>query len=113
MAFKKYNLTDRGTAELGVDINASATQITLQNVEDLPTSNFTLTLIQEVDDVFIKSEKIYVTTRTGNICTNVIRGYAGSTAKSFDAGDKAQLLIIAEHIIDIQNEVTRINTLFS
>lgn len=69
MPFKKYNLLDRGKARLDGAISASDTTFILENIENLPESNFTLTITHFVGGLLDKSEKVYVTTRTGNVCT--------------------------------------------
>lgn len=111
MTFKKYNLLDRGSAILDEDIVASDDTFQITGAENLPATNSTLTITQKDSDGNpIKSEKIHYTTLSGTTFTWVSRGYAGSTAKSFDEGSILELNIIAEHITDIQNEVARLNT---
>lgn len=105
MAFKKYNTLDLGTAQLDQDISPTSSTIPLRNIENIPESNFILTIRVSSGWLISKNERIYVGTRTGNVLSGVIRWYAGSTAKSFESGDDVMLNIVAEHITDIQDEI--------
>lgn len=106
MAFKKYNLLDLWKAKLDWPVLASDEVIQIKNVENIPDSNFTLTL-RRVDWEWniLQNERIYVATRTWNTLSWVVRGYANSTAKAWLNNDDVLHNIIAEHIIDIQTEL--------
>jgi hypothetical protein len=69
---------DWGTrTTLQAKTTASATSLALSDGSRFPSSDFAL---------WIDDEKIHVTTRTGNSCTGLTRGYGGTTATSHRAG---------------------------
>ena len=109
MSFKKYNVSDNWIAVLDEPIDASTTSFIARDVQNMPSSNFTLTAVKKVAGTITSTCKIYIGTRSGNTFSNVVVGYAGDSGKPFSEGDELYLNIIAEHITDIQNELVRLN----
>ena len=116
MAFLKFNIADNAVGNLDADILASTTTITLWTGEGavFPASNFIATLVQydtptDPTTEVIKSEKILVSSRSGDILT-CTRWYDGDSATTFSTGDYIYLNVVSKVIKDIQDEVVQVRT---
>lgn len=104
--FVNYNILDLWKAKLAQNISATTSTITLKDVENLPESNFIITFrVLNWEWNILKNERVFVATRSWNVCSWVVRWYKDSVAKSFDDWDEVMLNIVSEHILDIQNEL--------
>ena len=101
-----YNFLDHWKALLDGPITTSAVSITLKNVENLPTTNFILSLKEYDGLTLIKNERIFVSTRSWNTLSWITRGYAGTTPKAFADGDECELNFVAEHFNNLQTALS-------
>lgn len=116
MPHKRYNVIDDAFAQLQTGISASTETINIvlpagfSWVEDFPTDNTILTLVQYwADGNPVKKEKVYLTNKTGNVLT-VQRGYLGTAPQSFSKDDYIFLNVVAEHIDDIHMRIDEVES---
>lgn len=111
MAFQNYNIADNSYWELEFDIDSTQTTIHLSEQQNMPTSNFVATIESYDSQGNVDNrEKILVSDRTDLTLTVDTRGFDGTTASSFLAGDQVSLLVETAVIDDIKNEVVRLET---
>lgn len=111
MAYEKFNTKDNAQGQLLASINSSVTSIVLKSWQGAlyPSTKFIVTLTEVTAWVVTKMEKCLCTSRSWDTLT-VTRGYDGSTAQSFTADDYVTLMVNSTVIVDIQDEVTRLET---
>lgn len=88
---------------LAVPINSADTSLQVANGSVLPTPPTVLTLGVDED-----AELVLVSSRTGNFLT-VTRGYNGTTAKAWDAGEWIYRAITAQDIQALQDNVQELD----
>jgi len=71
---------------------------------ELPTDNFVVTIEQEI---------IFVGSRTGDVCSSLIRGFQGTTPSSHGGGTMVNHFIIAHHHNRVVAEINSIETFLS
>lgn len=112
MAFLKYQVVNDVSAQLDVAINATDTSVTLKNMQNVPTSgnNWIGTLVEyDVDGNPSKKESVLVTGGSGSSRT-ITRGQFGTTATTFAVDSFLYLNVRSEHMNDLYDEVTRLET---
>lgn len=117
MPYKKYNWANNAFATLAFPIaDDDLTLVLAGKFGRMPTSNFIMKVTHTEGGVVTGREEIYVETRSGATCTGLIRAYEAvptdddattniQQALNFDAGDLCEVVISAEIIKDIQEEV--------
>lgn len=122
MVYKKYSIANNAICSLDLEIDESTVTLNLAgNYGRLPASNFIIKVTEYDTDgtTVIGRENMYVTTRTGAVCTGVTRAYeevpiddAAATniqqALPFSAGSTVEGVSSAEVAKDIQNELTAV-----
>ena len=86
---------NRAKSALATNILAGDTSLNVVAGEGFlfPTSNFVVTIL---------NERILVGTRTTDTFSSLTRGYDGTTAAGYNAGEVVELRIIAKHIEELQ-----------
>lgn len=117
MPYKKYNSSNNAIAALNLPLSdTDLTMVLKGNYWRFPTSNFIVKITKVVAGVVTRRENIYVTTRTGATCTGLTRAYEAvpnndsaatnvQQALEFDADDIVEVVISAEIIKDMQEEI--------
>lgn len=106
----KYATADNAYGRISAAITTTSQTITLSSSQNLPASNWIGTLVQYAQDgTPAKFEKVLVTNNASNTLT-VTRGYDGTPAQTFNAGDYVFLNVTSAVVRDMQDEVTRLWT---
>lgn len=117
MPYKKYNSSNNAFAAFNLPIaDTDLTCVLKWKFWRFPTSNFIMKATHVENGVVTGRENIYVTTRTGATCTGLIRAYEPvptdddattniQQALNFSADDIVEVIISAEIIKDMQEEI--------
>ena len=120
MTFNKYNITNNAICQLYLPVTNTSNLFVLKwNYDRLPTSNFILKVTEYSWTTVIGRENILFSLRSWNIAIVSQRAYELvplddnaseniQQALSFSADSVCELVVSAEVITDIQNEVTRL-----